>query len=242
MDARGANMRMGRPVYVVVLLLVGACDADDPVDAPDADAQPTPVSFDVRIENVAPWTVLKSGVQSVKVGSTVAGPLGAGDAFEISFSAGRGQRFSFATMLGESNDWFFAPRPQGIALFDGVGTPRSGDVTGEVALWNAGTEVDEEPGVGEFVGPRQSAPDAGDPDPDATIRELGETIPLTDGSTFVRPSTAAMIRVNLEPQAGGRFTVRIQDVSTAETLVTSEGTSEIHLSPVVWALHVRPAP
>src|SRR6186713_1728783 len=97
--------------------LLAACAADDdPLEpTPDGgDDPPAAVDFTVRIENVAPWTVLKSGLASTKV-VPAPGPLSPGEAFEVTFTAGRGQRLSFAAMFGESNDWFFGPGPDGIA-------------------------------------------------------------------------------------------------------------------------------
>ena len=48
-----------------------------------------------------------------------------------------------------------------IALFDSKGEPVSGDVTSSFTLYDAGTEVDEEPGVGPTQAPRQKAPNTG---------------------------------------------------------------------------------
>lgn len=226
---------------------VGACaDNDEPItpDAgvtPDAPTPPTPTTFAVRIENVAPWTVLKSGFASTKVVPS-GGPLGPGEAYDIAFTAGRNQAFSFAAMLGESNDWFFGPGPTGIPLYDAMGNPISGDVTAQVELWNAGTEIDQEPAVGDATGPRQSAPDAGAPDPDPTVRAIPIAAPLSAGGSFTRPATDQMIRVTVTPGANRQFTVRVQNVSTATTLVTSAGSREIHISPVVWALHTAAEP
>jgi hypothetical protein len=64
-------------------------------------------------------------------------------------------------MFGQSNDWFYAPDANGIALFDGKGKPVSGDVTNKLILWNAGTEVDEEIGIGPNQGPRQKGMNTG---------------------------------------------------------------------------------
>jgi hypothetical protein len=226
-----------------LLAATPACTDGDPVEAgPDGGTtDPTPRTFTVRIENVAPWTVLKAGLASVKV-VPAGGPLSPGEAFDLAFTAGKGQRFSFAAMFGESNDWFFGPGPDGIALYDAEGNPTSGDVTAQVALWNAGTEIDQEPAVGDSTGPRQAAPDAGAADPEAKVRELPLVVPLTDGGTFTRPPVSAMIKVTVTPGANRQFTVRIQNVSTASTLVTSLGARDIHVSPVVWALHGGSAP
>jgi hypothetical protein len=234
------------------LALVGAaCDSSDDsspgVDAglpgtPDAAPAPTPTAFTVRIENVAPWTVLKSGTQTIKLGQSAPGPLGPGDAYEVDFTAGKNQKVSFAAMLGESNDWFFAPGPEGIALYDADGMPTSGDVTAQVSLWNAGTEIDQEPAVGDATGPKQSAPDFGAPDPTPGVHELGSVATLSDGSSFALPAITSMIRVTLTPGADRHFTLRLENVSTATTLHTSAGDRAIHVSPFVWAVHIAPAP
>jgi hypothetical protein len=47
-------------------------------------------------------------------------------------------------MFGQSNDLFYSnDRP--IALFDGAGKPVGGDMTLQLSLWDAGTELNEEP-------------------------------------------------------------------------------------------------
>jgi hypothetical protein len=51
-----------------------------------------------------------------------------------------------------------------------------------------------------------------------------------------------MIRVTLTPGADQSFTLRIQNVSNARTLVTSQGALPVHVSPVAWAVHRNPAP
>ena len=226
-------------LIAATLLSFAACASDS--EKMMEDPAPIPTTFKLRIENIAPWTVLKSGVQAARTDGT-AGALAPGQAYEVTFTAGKGQRVSFASMFGETNDWFFAPGPDGIALHDAEGNPIAGDVTDQVSLWNAGTEIDQEPGVGDSVGPNQSAPDAGAPDPDGTVRELGQTATLSDGSLFELPAIASMIRVTLTPGASRQFTLRIENVSTQTTLVTSQGARDIHVSPPVWALHAAPAP
>ncbi|MCA9679292.1 MAG: spondin domain-containing protein [Kofleriaceae bacterium] len=235
-------------LFTILSLALAACADDPAVEGPDAgdttpdgDTTPTPTTFTVHVDNVAPWTVLKNGVPTTKVGGG-GGALGPGEAYDVTLTAGKGQAFSFASMLGESNDWFFGPGPAGIPLYDGDGNPVSGDVTAQVQLWNAGTEIDQEPGVGADVGPNQSAPDAGAADPDPTVRAIPVTTTLSDGSSFTRPAIADMIRVTVTPGANRAFTIRIENVSTATTLVTSQGTRSVHLSPPAWALHIKPAP
>jgi hypothetical protein len=65
-------------------------------------------------------------------------------------------------MFGQSNDWFYAPDANGIALFGANGKPVNGDVTDQFYLWDAGTEKDEEIGIGSNQGPRQKGPNTGE--------------------------------------------------------------------------------
>lgn len=76
-------------------------------------------------------------------------------------TASLGDRLQFATMFVQSNDLFFAPRDGGIALFDAGGRAIHGKVTSRVALFDAGTEVNQPPGVGLDQAPRQAGPNTG---------------------------------------------------------------------------------
>jgi hypothetical protein len=226
------------------LALAAACDSDES-SVDDVGAGPLPPTardFTVKLENVAPWIALASGTQAERVGTGTSGPLGPGEAFEVSFTAGKGQKLSFVAMLGESNDWFFAPGEAGITLHGEDGQPLGGDVTAQVSLWDSGTEIDEEPAVGASTGQLQRAPDAGAADPTSVVRELGDTVVLSDGSSFALPAIADMVKVTLTPGADRAFTLRVENVSDEATLVTSAGARAIHVSPLVWALHIRPAP
>jgi hypothetical protein len=91
-------------------------------------------------------------------------------------------------MFVQSNDLFYAPDGAGIALFNSDGAPVSGDVTGQVQLWDAGTEVNQEPGVGPDQAPRQAGPDAG-PDEDGVVQIVSDE--------FSYPATLATIRVTI---------------------------------------------
>ena len=51
-------------------------------------------------------------------------------------------------MFVHSNDLFYAPADNGMALWDAGGFLKTGDVTSEFMLWDAGTEMNEEPGEG----------------------------------------------------------------------------------------------
>lgn len=96
------------------------------------------------------------GIQSVKAFGS--GPITPGNSVTFSVETEEGDQLSFATMYVQSNDYFYAA--DGLSLFDD-GTPISGDVTTQVTLYDAGTEVDQEAGVGLDQAPRQSALNTG---------------------------------------------------------------------------------
>ena len=102
------------------------------------------------------------GVFNTPVGAMAAGPIRPGDSYEFTVTAMPGMKFFMAQMFGQSNDWFYAPGPNGIALFDAKGKPFSGDITDQFYLWDAGTEKDEEIGIGPNQGPRQKGPNTGE--------------------------------------------------------------------------------
>jgi hypothetical protein len=103
-----------------------------------------------------------------------------------------GEMLSFATMFGQSNDCFYAPKGGDIALFDQGGKPIMGESMVEVVLYDAGTEVNQVPGVGPDQGPRQ--------DP-MTWRqgelEHATVQPVRDAWAY--PPTAEVIRVTVSP-------------------------------------------
>jgi hypothetical protein len=97
-------------------------------------------------------------------GANMSRMLQPGEHYEFTVTAQPGDRLSVALMLSQSNDGLVATGPQGIALFDAQGSPVRGNVTAGFSLWDAGTEVNEEPGIGRNQGLRQGAPHAGDPE------------------------------------------------------------------------------
>src|ERR1051325_8409216 len=102
------------------------------------------------------------GVFNTPVGAMAAGPIRPGDSFEFTVTAVPGMKLFMTQMFGQSNDWFYAPSANGIALFDSKGNAINGDVTDQFVLWDAGTEKDEEIGIGPNQGPRQKGPNTGE--------------------------------------------------------------------------------
>jgi hypothetical protein len=138
--------------------------------------------------------VLDGGAFATPDGSMEMGPLLPGDSysFQVSADASADPRFSLATMFVQSNDLFYAPAdPAGIPLFEG-GAPVEGEMTADLALWDAGTEVNERPGVGPNQAPRQMEADAGTPE--GVVRRV------MDGYDY--PETADVLDVRLAPEMG----------------------------------------
>ena len=90
--------------------------------------------------------------------------LESGRYYEFTVDARPGDRLSLASMIGQSNDGLIATGPEGIALFDANNRPVTGNITAQLSLWDAGTEVNEAPGLGRNQGVRQAAAHAGDPE------------------------------------------------------------------------------
>jgi len=190
--------------------------------------------FTVTLENVGPTKLFTSaGIFNTPVGDTAAGPATPGKMYQFTIDAGRKQKLSFATMLAATNDLFFGPDGAGIALYDVTGAPISGDVTSQIHLWDAGTEVNEEPAVGPNTVGKQAAPNTGT-DEHGNVVDIGNA---TDGVHFDYPSVADVIQVTVLHTTDTHFLVTIKDVSTSNALVTSLGNFAAPLSPGVWVVH-----
>ena len=141
--------------------------------------------------------VVATGAAARAVGAATEGPLTPGQKYEFQVSAQPGQLLSTAWMFGQSNDLFYSnDRP--IALFSSSGTPRSGEMTTQLALWDAGTERNEEPGLGANQGPRQASPDAG-------LTESQGIARVRDQYTY--PRVGAVLRLTVIP-AGDAVSAR----------------------------------
>jgi hypothetical protein len=129
------------------------------------------------------------GLFNTPVGASGPGPIGPGGAYEFTITAKPGIKLTVALMFGQSNDWFYAP-DKGIELFKS-GKPMSGDITSRFVLYDAGTEKNEEPGVGPNQAPRQKAPNTGD-DEHGTVQKA-------KGSPFFS-RTGELFRVTITPE------------------------------------------
>jgi Spondin_N. len=133
------------------------------------------------------------GVFNTPLGAMAAGPIRPGDSFEFTVTAMPGMKLFMTQMFGQSNDWFYAPSANGIALFDSKGHPVSGDITNQLYLWDAGTEKDEEIGIGPNQGPRQKGPNTG-------VDEGGKVYRVRDARYAGR--NTEFFRVTITPEGG----------------------------------------
>ena len=101
-------------------------------------------------------------------------------------------------MFVQSNDLFFAPGDGGIALFDAGGRPVHGNVTNQIALHDAGTEVNQAPGVGPDQAPRQAKPDTG------TSERVPIDLVINRRDGFSYPPVEAVIEIEITPVIAGR--------------------------------------
>ncbi len=137
------------------------------------------------------------GIKSVAlfntpVGASAPGPITPGAAYEFTISGMPGDRLSLTTMMGQSNDWFYAPAESGIPLFKN-GKPISGDITAQIILWDAGTEVNQELGIGPDQGPRQKAANTGETE-NGVVRNAKD---VKYGSSYTKVS--GVMRVTIKP-------------------------------------------
>jgi hypothetical protein len=213
-------------LFLGAAVFLGACEDDDGMGPM---AQET--TFEVRLENVSDlYDFTSSGVFSVPSGADAPGPLTPGHFFQFSFDAGPGSRVFFASMFGQSNDLFYAPDEEGIEVYDAGGMPLTGDITDQIYLWDAGTELNEEPGLGPDQAPRQSGADMGPPDPDNTVR-------MAANSFGNLPSVGEAIRVTLTHMGGTEFRIRIENVAAPDALqLSTGGTAPVVVSPGVWTV------
>ena len=133
--------------------------------------------------------VVAVGADDHPIGATAGGPITPGQGYEFEITAEPGQFLSTAWMFGQSNDLLYASdRP--IALFAG-NKPVSGDMSPQLALWDAGTEVNEEPGLGPNQGPRQATPDAG-------VTEKKAIAHVSD--KYAYPRLPSVLRLTITPE------------------------------------------
>jgi hypothetical protein len=131
----------------------------------------------------------KMGIFNMPVGNDKPSPILPGGAFEFTFTAQEGEKLNFIAMYGQSNDLFYAPE-KAIDLFTS-GDALTGDITDKLVLWDAGTEVNQAPGIGDQQAPRQKAANTG-------TAENGTVGMVKDGFTY--PNTKDVLKVTITRQ------------------------------------------
>jgi len=200
----------------------------------EGGAAPVVEKFTVTLENVAESKAYTStGIFDTPVGDTTAGPATPGKTYKFTVDAGRKQKLFFATMLAATNDLFFAPAGGGIPLYLDNGAPVSADVTSQIYLWDAGTELNEEPFVGPNTVTNQGTANTGPADTNNKVRKIGS---VTEGFVFAYPPVSSLIKVTVTHTTGTLFDVTIDDLSTAVLTTGDLVNHPAPISPGVWAV------
>ena len=172
----------------VPIFSAGKKDRGQGLEAQSEDGDPSMLATSLQggkgIKSVVAFTT--------PIGATGPGPITPGAAYEFTISGMPGDRLSLTTMMGQSNDWFYAPAESGIDLFEN-GKATNGDITSQMVLWDAGTEVDQEPGIGSDQGPRQKAPNTGAAE-NGVVRNAKD---VKYGSAYTKVSS--VMRVTITP-------------------------------------------
>jgi len=236
-----------------MLFVLTSCSNDDDNGTPSPSDNTS--NFTVTIENVVmPQPIFQSGVFNTPVGGTAPAPIFPGEAYDFEINAGPvvlpndgGTRLSFVAMFVQSNDLFFAPGEDGIALYDANGDPIGAngpvDVTDQVLIWDSGTEVNEETG-GPNQKPQQdpAAEDEGEDENGVVTQVMNNT----DNFGNQIPDADEVIKVTVENIGDAMFKVKIENVSTATTIATpGQGagtTAAVPISPGVYAVHTASSP
>jgi hypothetical protein len=156
--------------------------------------------------------------------------LAPGDAYSFEFWGSPGWRLSLACAMPDSNDLVYATPPEGVPLFSEAGDPTEGDITDTISLWDAGTETNQELGVGIDQARRQAALDQGAPDANPNVREA-------TGALANLPDLDQLIAVSLAMEPANYFTMRIENVAAEGALDTSAGPVTPTVGRCTFAVH-----
>ena len=197
----------------------------------DEGSQDRGEGLELLAESGAPTDLLTSiaalsTTDMVDATADAAGP-GATHSFDVTPTAAN-PRLSIATMIVESNDVFLAFSDKGVALLDSDGNPRpAADVQAEMnrvlAVWDAGTEANEVPGVG-VNQPLRGGGATGEADPTATVRRYA------DDTNDLAKLSGEFLDVTITSVAGREFTIEIQNVSDDSVFPAT-------ITDVLWATH-----
>lgn len=205
-------------------MLFTQCMKDEMIEDPELKSGKLPdvvpsKSYTLTVENVSThFKYFEAGAEFGVMGGDETPPAHPGETIKFHFHAGPSHKLSFATMYGLSNDGFYAPDGDGITLFHNDGTPVTGDITSQIMLWDAGTEMNQMPGLGNM----HDGADTNDP-----VQLMSA---VGDGYDYGMVDTN--LKVMLDYNGGSMFTLTIDVLPGATTAI----------SPVAWVVHTMPNP
>lgn len=172
--------------------------------------------YTVTVENVSvDYDFFEAGAKFIPDGKESAGPAHPGESFTFWFHAGPSHKLSFATMYGLSNDGFYAPGEGGISVYDGdfptIDSWR--DITSEIMLWDAGTQVNQMPGP--------SNPHSG-ADENGVVKKMAD---VADGYDY--GTVATNLKATLYAHGNSMFSLTIEVLGGSTTAI----------SPVAYVVH-----
>uniref|UniRef100_UPI00321773F8 spondin domain-containing protein n=1 Tax=uncultured Draconibacterium sp. TaxID=1573823 RepID=UPI00321773F8 len=205
---------------VLIAMVFTNCEKDEFAEQGDlatksAKGNTPSGTYTVTVENVSTdYSYFEAGAVAIPDGESTAGPAFPGQSFTFSFHAGPNHKLSFATMYGLSNDGFYAPAEGGISLYSG-GAPINGDITSEIMLWDAGTQVNQMPGPGN---PHNGA------DENGVVRTMADAN-MTDMYDY--GSVGTNLQATIAYNGNSMFSVTINVLGGSTTAI----------SPVAWVVH-----
>lgn len=188
--------------------------------------------------DAGPFDTLLAGSAEVGGHAVLAGPGGPilpGEQVQFNITPDPAFPYlSLASMVVQSNDAFLAVGPVGDNTVAGIPLYADGmlrdnqdieaDIRAHFTPWDAGTELNEVPGVGPNQAPRQGAPGDGIADPDTAVRRYSDATNDLGGDNAGGFVTVAV------SENGGDYTIEV--INTSDTTLFPGV-----LTPVLWALH-----
>ena len=129
-----------------------------------------------------------SGKVSSSKNGVTGGPIFSGDPFEFEIEAEDGDKLTILSMYAQFDDLFYGSLSV-IYLFEN-NKPVSGDITKYFQLWDAGTEVNQEPGKGSYQAARQKSKTEGDRE-NGVIHSINDAFAYPLLTTVIKATTTA---------------------------------------------------
>ena len=188
-----------------------------------------PSALDADIQALVGDGVIQAGVFDTPVGGAEADVIMPGDSYQVEFTAQPGSRLGLASMMGATNDVFWATGPAGISLYTGGGAPIDREITVDLNLFDAGSEANQPPGGGAYQPPGGLGANVG-PSEEGVISERNE-------STRAIVGARRLLDVDVEYVLSDDM-MMIEGLEFTFTNISNDtGGFVTPLSPITWALH-----